>query len=167
MLWRNIFGVSRMWLVSEGFFRFPLQKLVVIPLLNIPPFMKPYILLPFTKPTVDFCFDLEESIPYPAWYVTSFSPIFVLCLGLTILLFTISDNFYDFYIYFTRAASPSPGSKHLWNVGRFLLVHTAQNPRRQHLRIPPPWEPEISPTICVFPSVYYFPVVTVWWNCVA
>jgi hypothetical protein len=36
------------------------------------------------------------------------------------------------------------GSKHLWNIGKFVRDYTPQHPRRQLFPYSPPWEPEIS-----------------------
>jgi hypothetical protein len=48
------------------------------------------------------------------------------------------------------------GSKHLWNVVKFLPHYTAQQPRWQPLLYSPPWEPEISLTLHYFSTLSWF-----------
>jgi hypothetical protein len=50
-----------------------------------------------------------------------------------------------------RAMNPDDGgSKHLWNVGKFLPDYTEQQPRRWSSSYWPPWEPEISQILFIY-----------------
>jgi hypothetical protein len=52
------------------------------------------------------------------------------------------------------------GSKHLWNVGKFLPDYMTQQPRRRPSLYSPPWEPEITHSTCSLSG--YFSNLTVY-----
>jgi hypothetical protein len=56
---------------------------------------------------------------------------------------------------FHRQGSPGDrGSKHLWNVGQYLLECTAQHSWRQSSSYSPPWEPEVSQPLTIFDKIF-------------